>query len=198
MQIRLHSQKKAPWGLVAGMIVTVAVARVLIGGDRLAAEGAPAASEAQVKAVFLFNFARYVNWPSSAFSNANAPITIGVMGLDRFGDSLQHGVAGKTINGRAFVIKHLASDSDPAGCHILFICDSEAARTRGIVDKASALPILTVGEGELFGRSGGIINFVVKSGNVRLEIDLDSARKAGLTISSRLLAVADVVKGKSN
>jgi hypothetical protein len=68
----------------------------------------------------------------------------------------------------------------------------------GILDKTSAFPILTVGEGESFARNGGIINFALKNGNVRLEIDLTAAKKAGLTISSKLLAVADVVKGKSN
>ena len=164
----------------------------------LMAAGTPAASEAQVKAVFLFNFAKYVEWPAAAFSNAAAPITIGVMGTDPFGDNLQRVVAGKTVNGRPFVIKHLASDSDLSGCQILYISASEAPRMGGILDKASALPILTAGEGEQFARNGGIINFVPKNGNVRLEIDLKAAKKAGLTISSRLLAVADVVKGKAD
>ena len=159
---------------------------------------APSLTKYQVEAIFLFNFAKYVDWPSETFPNDAAPITIGVMGADPFGESLQRGVEGKRINGRSFVIKHLDSDSDVAGCQILFICDSEASRMGGILDKARALPILTVGEGELFARNGGIINFVLKNGNVRLEIDLTAARKAGLTISSRLLAVADVVKGKSN
>jgi hypothetical protein len=158
----------------------------------------PSLTKYQVEAIFLFNFAKYVDWPSETFPNDAAPITIGVMGADPFGESLQRGVEGKRINGRSFVIKHLDSDSDVAGCQILFICDSEASRMGGILDKARALPILTVGEGELFARNGGIINFALKNGNVRLEIDLTAARKAGLTISSRLLAVADVVKGKSN
>jgi hypothetical protein len=160
--------------------------------------GEPSLTKYQVEAIFLFNFAKYVDWPAATFPSGVAPITIGVMGVDPFGESLQRGVEGKKINGRSFVIKHLASDSDPAGCQVLFVCDSEAARMGGILDKASALPILTVGEGELFARNGGMINFVLKNGNVRLGIDLNAARKAGLTISSKLLAVADVVKGKSN
>jgi hypothetical protein len=69
---------------------------------------------------------------------------------------------------------------------------------RAILDKTVALPILTVGEDAVFAQNGGIINFVLKNGNVRLEIDLAAARKAGLAISSRLLAVADVVKGRAN
>jgi hypothetical protein len=157
-----------------------------------------AATDTQVKAVFLFNFAKYVDWPATAFSNATAPITIGVIGTGSFDDSIQHVVEGKTINGRRFVIKHLAADSELAGCHILFISHSEASRMGPILDRAGALPILTVGEDEQFARNGGIINFVLKNGNVRLEIDLAAAKKAGLSISSKLLAVADVVKGKSN
>jgi len=152
----------------------------------------------QVEAVFVLNFAKYVAWPAAAFTNATAPITIGVLGTDPFGDNLPHAVEGKTIDGRRFVIKHLAPSSELIGCQILFISDSEASRMGEILDRAGTLPILTVGEGELFARNGGIISFLLKNGNVRLEIDLTAAEKAGITISSRLLAVADVVKQKSN
>jgi hypothetical protein len=158
----------------------------------------PSLSKYQLEAVFLFNFAKYVDWPATAFPNATAPITIGVMGADPFGENLQHMVEGKLINGRPFVIKHLASDSELSGCQILFISHSEAASTGGTLSKTSGLPILTVGEDPVFAQNGGIINFVLKNGNVRLQIDLSAARKAGLIISSRLLAVADVVKGKAS
>jgi hypothetical protein len=152
----------------------------------------------QVEALFLFNFAKYVDWPAGAFTNAAAPIIIEVLGTDPFGDDLQHTVEGKAINGHPFVIKHLDSISGLSSCQILFISDSEASKVVEILDKVGPLPILTVGEGELFARNGGIIHFLLKNGNVRLEIDLAAAKKAGLTISSRLLAVADVVKGKTN
>jgi hypothetical protein len=157
---------------------------------------APAASEAQVKAAFLFNFTKYVDWPAATFSDAASPITIGVMGADVVGDILQHNLSGKPINGRPVVIKHLASDLEMSGCQIVFISHVEAPRMTAILDKASAFPILSVGEDQEFIRDGGVINFVLRNGNVRLEINLIAARKAGLTISSRLLAVADTVKGK--
>jgi hypothetical protein len=160
------------------------------------AAGEGSLTEYQVKALFLFNFAKYVDWPAAAFTNAAAPITIGVVGTDPFGDNLENAVAGKTIKGHPFVIKHLAADADLAGCQILFISDSEAARMDEILGKAAALPILTVGEDAAFEQNKGIIDFVLKEGKVRLEIDLTTARKTGLAISSRLLAVADVVKGK--
>ena len=155
-------------------------------------------TEYQVKALFLFNFTKYVEWPAAAFASAHAPITIGVLGQDKFDDNLLRAVEGKTVNGRACVIKHLASGEDPGGCQILFVCDSEASRMAEIMDKAGTLPVLTVGEDEAFAQNGGIINFVLKNGNVRLEIDVAAAKKAGLTISSRLLAVADAVKGGAN
>jgi hypothetical protein len=165
---------------------------------RPALGGASAPTKFQVEAVFLFNFAKYVEWPPVAFPNAASPMTIGVLGADPFGSDLQHKIEGKTINGRSFIIKHLASDSDLSGCQMLFICESEASHMADILGKATALPILTVSENEPSAPNDGIINFVLKNGNVRLQIDLTMARQAGLTISSRLLAVADVVKGKSD
>jgi YfiR/HmsC-like len=185
---------KSPRGHAAVLLGLMAL---LLGSNPGFGEELPL-TKYQVEAVFLFNFAKYVDWPASAFTNATAPITIGVLGTDPFGDNLQHAVDGKTINGHAFVIKHLMSDSDLNGCQILFISDSESSRMGGILDKAGALPILTVGEDEQFSKNNGIINFVLKNGKVRLEIDLAAAKKTGLIISSKLLAVADVVKGNAN
>ena len=198
MHTRTPKEKQARRSGASGMLLAIFAATALFCPPMLLAADAPAASEAQVKAVFLFNFAKYVDWPAAAFPNDAAPITIGVVGTELVGENLRHYVEGKTVNGRSFAVKHLASDSDFSGCQILFISDSEASRMRGILEKASVSPILTVGEDEAFARNGGIIDFVLKNGNVRLAIDLGAAKKAGLTISSRLLAVADVVKRKEN
>lgn len=190
LKLRMEKLFRRAMALV-GLVVLLLEANSGFGGE-------VSLTKYQVEAVFLFNFAKYVDWPAAAFPNAAAPIIIGVVGTDLFGDNLQHNVEGKTINGRALVIKHLGADSDVSGCQILFISHSEASRTADILAKASALPILTVGEDEPFARNGGIINFVLKTGRVRLEIDLAAARQAGLRISSKLLAVADVVKGNAN
>ncbi|HUD47805.1 MAG TPA: YfiR family protein, partial [Candidatus Baltobacteraceae bacterium] len=122
----------------------------------------------------------------------------GICGESKLTETLKILVAGKSIGNHTIAVRQIEESDDFTQCHILFISDSAAARMPGILEKAAALPILTVGENDAFARYGGIINFVLKNGNVRLEIDLAAARKAGLTISSRLLAVADVVKGKSN
>jgi hypothetical protein len=155
-------------------------------------------TEYHVKALFLFNFAKYVDWPAETFPTATTPIVIGVLGQDNFKDDLQHAVEGKSINGRAIIIRRVATDAEMAGCQILFISASENAGLDEILAQTRVLPILTVGEQEQFLTKGGIINFTLKEEKVRLEINLDAARQAKVRISSKLLAVADMVKGKSN
>lgn len=153
-------------------------------------------TEYQVKALFLMNFTKYVDWPATAFAATNTPITIGVYGESNFGDNLQQAVAGKNVNGRGIVIRQIDRTNDLAQCQVLFISGSEEKKLGGILDEVKASPVLTVGETEQFTEQGGVINFVMKDGKVRLEINLQAARQAGLQISSKLLSVADVVKGK--
>jgi hypothetical protein len=155
-------------------------------------------TESHLKALFLVKFARYVEWPANAYSGTNSPITIGVLGRDEFGNDLPQAISGQTVNGRVFVIKHLTADDGLSGCQILFISDSESSHIEKILARASSLPILTVGEDKAFAQNNGIIDFLHKGDNIRLEINLTTANHAGLKISSRLLSVADVVKGKTN
>jgi hypothetical protein len=151
-------------------------------------------AEYQVKALFLLNFVKYVDWPASAMPGATSPITIGILGQDNFNDSLTNAVEGKNINGREIIIKHLSADDDLNGCTILFISSSENSQLSAILSKTSTLPILTVGEDESFLHKGGIINFTLKEDKIHLEINLKAAQKVNLQISSKLLSVADVVK----
>jgi len=147
-------------------------------------------SEYKVKALFLLNFVKYVDWPAGG----SGPITIGILGQDNFNDSLANAVEGKNINGRAIAIKHLSPGDSLSGCTILFISSSENSQLSAILGKTSSLPILTVGESESFLQNGGIINFMLKDGKIRLAINLKAAQKANLQVSSKLLSVADVVK----
>jgi hypothetical protein len=158
----------------------------------------PVLPEYKVKALFLAKFAKYVEWPAQAFPTTNAPITIGVIGSDRLGADLEHVVQNKVVNGRGFIIKHIAADGDCSGCRIVFVGHSEAARAGTILDRTGTLPILTVGEDAAFKRQGGIITFVIKDEKVRLEINLARANKRGLKLSSKLLAVADEVTGRAD
>jgi hypothetical protein len=155
-------------------------------------------TEYHVKALFLYNFAKYVDWPTNVFSQADSPITIGVLGQNNFGDDLKSAVAGKTINGRKIIILQIENESDCGKCQILFISNSQDARVADILSKIKLLPILTVGESDSFFLQGGIIHFALKDGKVRLEINLAAARSAKVQISSKLLSVADTLKGQSN
>jgi YfiR/HmsC-like len=145
--------------------------------------------EYQVKALFLCNFVKYVDWPD----NASSPIIIGILGQDNFNGSLAHAVEGKNFNGRPIIIKHLSTDDDVGGCAILFISASENSRLDEILGKTGTLPILTVGEDETFLQKGGIINFALKEDKIHLQINLKVAQKVNLQISSKLLSVADIV-----
>lgn len=153
-------------------------------------------SEYQVKALFLVNFAKYVEWPATAFAGASAPIIVGVVGENNFGPHLEKAIDGKNVSGRAIQILSIDKDEDMARCHILFVSASEKRHLGEILNKVKALPVLTVGEAEPFLTQGGVINFTKKEGKVRLQIDLEAARKAKLQLSSKLLSVADSVTGK--
>lgn len=176
-------------------ILSIALASMFLGTAH-GAGGEPALTEYQVKALFLLNFAKYVDWPQEAFAQTNSPIVIGLYGEDKFGGALKATVEGKTVLGRPIVVRPIAKSDDAGKHHILFISNSDKKDQVEILAKVKTLPLLTVGEREQFLELGGIINFLMKDGKVRLEVDLEAARQANLRISSRLLNVADVVKGK--
>jgi len=153
-------------------------------------------SEYQVKALFLVNFAKYVEWPATVFPGTNTPLIIGVTGENNFGSHLEKTIEGKTASGHPIHIIAVEKDEDFARCHILFVSASEKKHLGEILGKVKLLPVLTVGETDQFIAQGGVINFTKKEGKVRLQVDLEAARKAKLQLSSKLLSVADSVTGK--
>jgi len=153
-------------------------------------------SESQVKALCLYNFAKYVEWPASAFPDSSTPITIGVLGTDALAETLRSVVKGKVLNGRPLAIQSLRTQEESRKCHVLFVSSAENKRLEEILRPIKSSPVLTVGEGGQFGQAGGMISFVVRGGKVRFEIDLGAANQTGLQISSKLLNLADAVHGK--
>jgi hypothetical protein len=153
-------------------------------------------TEDQVKALFLFSFAKYVDWPSNAFSHADAPIVIGIEGEDLVAENLKQIIEGKKVAGRLLAFKRVTCLRDAQACHVLFISDTEEGRVLESLQSVLNIPIVTVGETEGFLQEGGIINMIKKDNRIRLEINLNAARQAQVTISSKLLAVADRVIGK--
>jgi hypothetical protein len=165
-----------------------------------AAFGADAAqaqdvSDVQVKSAFLYNFARFVEWPHDAFAGPGAPITIGVVGNNHFARTLEQTVRGRQVNGRPISVKVLTTDGDLKSCHILYIQSSSDRRTSAILADTDSASVLTVGDSEHFAHIGGVINFFVQDSRVRFEINPDAAERAHLRISAKLLALARVVRG---
>jgi hypothetical protein len=153
-------------------------------------------TEYQVKALFLMNFTKYVDWPATAFAGMDAPFIIGVYGENNFGEDLPKAVAGRMVNGRSIVIREIDRPNDLVQCQVLFISRSAEKKQGEILSQLKGSPVLTVGESEAFTAQGGAINFVMKDGKVRLEINLPAAQQANLQLSSKLLNVADRVNGK--
>jgi hypothetical protein len=153
-------------------------------------------SEYLIKAGFIYNFAKFVDWPSTSFSQPDAPIVIGVLGTDPFGNVLDRIVADKKIGSRGFVVRRYKWGKDLKDlrdCQILFVSASEKAHTEEIVEFVKWLPILTIGETPGFAERGGVIRFTLEDNRVRFEVNVDAAHKANLNISSRLLTLAKII-----
>jgi hypothetical protein len=151
--------------------------------------------EYQVKAAFLFHFVQLVDWPSEALVNDEKSLTLCTFGKDPFGGALETTLQGKSIGARALRIRHLKQVQEVQGCQLLFVGGNErkadASLLAGLKDQA----ILTVGEGDDFAKQGGMIGFCMENNKVRFDINVDTAVRAKLKISSRLLQLARSVIG---
>jgi len=154
-----------------------------------------ALSEYQVKAAYLFNFLKFVEYPSDSFPDPLAPIVIGVVGVDPFGTSLPQVVIGKTAQGRDLVIHVYRAGEDLRGAHILFISTSERKRLPVILSSLRGSSVLTVSDGAGFLDAGGMIQFLNENDRVRFAINVDATTRAKLKISSKLLSLARTVRG---
>ncbi len=150
----------------------------------------PQPTEYQIKAAFLFNFAKFVRWPPSAFTDPKASMVIGILGANPFHDDLAQMVRNKTVDDHPLVVKEIHASSDATNCHILFISSSEKARLAEVLKDLKGTSVLTVSEMDHFTESGGMINFVVQEAKIRFEINNEAAAGAGLKISSKLLVLA--------
>jgi hypothetical protein len=164
------------------------------------ARDASDSSEYLIKAGFIFNFAKFVEWPSAAFAQPDSPIVIGILGTDPFGAIIDQIVQDKKVGARGFVVKRLKWGADAKElreCKILFVGASEKAHIDELVQTVKGLPILTVGETPGFAERGGVIRFVLEDNRVRFEVNVEAARQADLTISSRLLTLARIIQQAS-
>lgn len=167
-------------------------ALLLSGGAGLSAQTAPA-PEYQVKAVFLFRFAQFVDWPPEAFPDAQAPLVIGVLGRDPFGAYLDETVRGETVTNRPLAVQRYRRVEEIKTCHILFISRSEMDRLGRVLARLRGRSILTVADAEDSGLRDVMIALVTAQNKIRLSINLQAAEAADLAISSKLLRLAEIV-----
>ena len=160
---------------------------------RLPAAEPSANKEYRVKATYLFNFAKFVEWPPPAFAESATPIRIGVLGNDDFGLFLDQLVQGETVKGHPLVVKRSRLVEELKTCHILFISKSEANRIDQILTALGDAGVLTVSESDGFAERGGIVNFFIEGNKVRFEINPAAARRRELKIGSQLLSLARIV-----
>jgi YfiR/HmsC-like len=154
-------------------------------------------SENQIKAGFLFNFTKFVDWPPDAFHDPSVPIELGVVGDTPITDLVLEAAASKIVNGRAVTVKKVKEGQDLRGLHILFVSSAEEKHVTQILERIKGSSVLTVGEADGFAQSGGVINFFVEGNKVRLEINLEAAARSRLKISAKVIAVARLVRGDS-
>jgi hypothetical protein len=156
---------------------------------------APAADEGleyQVKAAFLLNFTKFIEWPASAFDTSDSPIVICILGGDPFGNTLDQIVAGEVVDGRKITIQRIKRLPPLKACQVLFVGRLEKEVLKSLPEVGPG--VLTIGEGEKFVHDGGMIAFVVENRRVRFGINETAATSAGLKLSSKLLNVAKSVE----
>jgi uncharacterized protein DUF4154 len=172
------------WCVLCGLL--------LLGGPDASAQTA-VSREYQIKAVFLFNFAQFVEWPPTAFADARSPIVIGVLGEDPFGTYLDETLRGEKVDNRPLEVQRYRRVDEVKTCHVLFISRSEINHLERILVSLKDRSLLIVGEGDDFSQRGGMIQLATVQNKIRLIINVDAAKTASLTISSKLLRSADLV-----
>ena len=169
---------------------------VLSSGAQVLNSATSASKEYRIKAVFLFNFTQFVEWPPTAFSGPSAPFVIGVLGDDPFGTYLDEAVANEKINGHPLVVQRFRDVRDTRNCQILFMNLADPEKMKENLT-AVTNHILTVSDADYFVKMGGMIRFVTESNRIRLLINPEVARASELLISSKLLRVSDIYNSKN-
>jgi hypothetical protein len=153
-------------------------------------QASPAPSQAEIKAAFIFNFAKFTEWPPQAFAGANTPLSVGFLGADDVRDAFQALSAGKEINGRKVETRQVSAAEDGRACQVLFIGEVNPALEAGALKRARVSGALAVGESETFLAHGGMIRLLVESNRMRFDVNVGAVNRAKVRLSSKLLALA--------
>jgi hypothetical protein len=175
-------------------LLTIIIAVVCNTVIVLPSQQPPKPTEFQVKAVYLYNFARFVKWPAGIPADKGDSFAVCVLGHDPFGSALDSTLSGEVLDGKPVVIRRLVRSQEAADCRILFVSSTEERHLKEILATTYQAGVLTVSDIPGFSQRGGIIQFVADGGRVRFEINLASAESAHLVLSSELLKVAATVR----
>jgi hypothetical protein len=151
-------------------------------------------AEYDIKAAFLINFARFVEWPTQAFAAPTAPLVLGIYGLDPFDRSAFNEIGSKPVNGRRLEVRRIRTLSGIDGCHFLFINSGGEGDLEAILEAVRNKPVLTVGDSAKFNATGGMIRFLIEDRKVRFEVNLPQVERVGLKVSAKLLSLAKVIR----
>ena len=169
------------------------MAKLLLGGLLLVGNAwATEFDEYAVKAAYLYNFAKFVEWPPGVFADADAPLRICIVGDNPFGDALAS-LSGKTVESHPVEVRPISAATGFDKCHIVFISRTEQGRFKALLTKLGRLPILTVSDIGGFAQAGGMIGLVEAEQRIRFDINVSATRQSGLKLSSQLLKLATIV-----
>jgi hypothetical protein len=181
------------WSCTAAL--TLAIVSLTGAADRASGQSA---TTGQVKAAFLYNFARFTEWPVDAFASASGPLIIGVAGDEVLRMTLDNIIRGKVSGLRPLRTRNVPDANAATAVHILYIGGTLASRAQDFLNAVGAAPVLTVGDDDLFCDRGGMINFLVSDNRVRFEIRVDATEASRIKVSSRVLTLAKTIYGKSS
>jgi hypothetical protein len=174
-------------------LLSVVVTGLLLSGIAHAASQVAPRHDDRIKAEFLSNLTEFVNWPSAAYADIDAPLVIGVLGDDSIGSYLDDAVRGKHVRSRRLTVQRFRRLEDVRACQLLFVSRSEGKNLESTLSTLKRTDILTVSDADGFAARGGMIQLASDRGRIRLKINVDAARAAGLVISSKVLRSAEIV-----
>ncbi len=161
-------------------------------GMQLLQAQTPASKEYKVKAVFIYNFIQFVDWPQNSFASETSPFIIGILGDDPFGTAIDEVVAGEKFDRHPVIVQRYHDVKEIKNCQILYLSSGEAEHLREDLAVLPGTGMLTVSDNNNFARMGGMIRFFTQNNKIRLQINPDAARAVNLIISSKLLRVSEI------
>ena len=187
-------------GFLSRAFVAAALAGVMFAGSSARSEAQTSAgpTEYELKGAFLLNFARFIEWPPEAFPSDKTAFSICVFGADPFGAALDEIARGKTINSRELIIRRLIKPAEVRTCQLVFVGDADSKRLPELLEVLKGTSALVVGEIDGFAQRGGGMQFFLENGKVRFLVNVDAVQRAGLKVSSKLLALAQIVHDETH